>query len=38
MIGERASELIAIDHAVRLAEFVDLSVNSAMPEDVRTQS
>ncbi len=29
MIGERAAELIAIDHGVKLAEFVDLSVNRA---------
>jgi choline dehydrogenase-like flavoprotein len=37
MIGERAAELIAIDHGVQLAEFVDLSVNRAMPQDVRMQ-
>jgi choline dehydrogenase len=38
MIGERAAELIAIDHGVKLAEFVDVSANRAMAEDVRTQS
>ncbi len=37
MIGERAAELIAIDHGVKLAEFVDQSVNRAMPRDTRMQ-
>ena len=37
MIGERAAELIAIDHGVKLAEFVDVSVNSAMAQDARGQ-
>jgi choline dehydrogenase len=37
MIGERAAELIAIDHGVKLAEFVDPSVNRAMPPDIRMQ-
>jgi choline dehydrogenase len=37
MIGERAAELIAIDHGVKLAEFVDQSVNRAMPPDTRMQ-
>jgi choline dehydrogenase len=35
MIGERAAELIAIDHGVKLAEFVDLSVNCGMAQDAR---
>jgi choline dehydrogenase len=38
MIGERAAELIAIDHGVKLAEFVDLSANCAMAQNVRSQS
>ena len=37
MIGERAAELIAIDHGVNLTEFVDPSVNPAMPRDIRLQ-
>jgi choline dehydrogenase len=37
MIGERAAELIAIDHGVKLVEFVDLSVNRAMPSGIRVQ-
>ena len=37
MIGERAAELIAFDHGVKLVEFVDLSVNRAMPSDIRVQ-
>jgi choline dehydrogenase-like flavoprotein len=37
MIGERAAELIAIDHGVKLTEFVDPSVNPAMPRDIRPQ-
>ena len=37
MIGERAAELIAIDHGVNLEEFVDLSVNCAMAQDALRQ-
>jgi choline dehydrogenase len=37
MIGERAAELIAIDHGVKLTEFVDPSVNPAMSRDIRLQ-
>jgi choline dehydrogenase len=37
MIGERAAELIAMDHGVKLAEFVDVSVNSVMAQDARGQ-
>jgi choline dehydrogenase len=38
MIGERAAELIALDHGVKLAEFVDLSANCAMAQNARSQS